>query len=110
MISKAEPPETAPTAGGRAAASPTGEPPKVTCFELRCLLCGRLIGSGQADRWGSPGPVLFRAEGDGNTVRIADWRRLRCRACGGNCYADEVRTRRVYPRVRWDDDDRPRRG
>jgi hypothetical protein len=83
---------------------------RVTRFDLRCLLCARILGSADADRWGSAGPVLFRAEGSERVVRVADWRRLRCRACGGNAYPDEVRTARLYPPVRWDDDDRPRRG
>jgi hypothetical protein len=43
-------------------------------------------------------------------VQVSDWRRLRCASCGGNSYPEEVRTARVYPPVRWDDDDRPRRG
>jgi hypothetical protein len=88
-----------------------GTPPKVvTRFDLRCLLCARVLGSVEADGWPPAGPVLFRAEGGQQVVHVADWRRLRCGSCGGGGYPDEVRTARVYPPVRWGDDDRPRRG
>jgi len=35
---------------------------------------------------------------------------LRCASCGGNAYPDEVIVVRLYPPVRCDDGDPPRRG
>lgn len=78
--------------------------------ELRCLLCGRMIGNLEADHWVCLGPVLFRAAEVDDPVRVTDWRRLRCASCGGNAIPDEITAVRVYPPLRWDDDDPPRRG
>ncbi len=82
----------------------------VILVELRCLLCARTIGSLEAERWLALGPMLFRPAGVDHPVWITDWRRIRCALCGGNSYPDEVTTVRVYPPIRWDDSDRPRRG
>jgi hypothetical protein len=82
----------------------------VTCIELLCLHCGRIIGSLETAHWVCIGPVLFRPAGVDHIFRVTDWRRLRCASCGGNAIPDEVTTIRVYPPLRWDDDDPPRRG
>jgi hypothetical protein len=82
----------------------------VTRVELRCLLCARTIGTLEAEHWVCFGPVLFRPQGVDLPVHVTDWRRLRCASCGGNAYPDEVIVVRVYPPVRWDYDDPPRRG
>ena len=78
-------------------------------FDLRCLLCARVLGSVEADHTRPAAPVLFRPAGQARGHHIADWRLLRCE-CGGNTYPDELTTVRVYPPVRWDDDEHPRRG
>ena len=82
----------------------------VTRVELRCLLGARTIGSLEAERWLPFSPMLFRPAGVDHPVQVFDWRRLRCPSFGGNAYPDEVTTTRVYPPVRWDAEDRPRRG
>lgn len=91
--------------------TPRAAPPRVvTLVELRFLLCARKIGSLEAERWVSVGPMLFRPAGVDLPVRVTDWRRLRCTFCGGNSYPVQVTTVRLYPPVRWGVEDRPRRG
>jgi hypothetical protein len=52
--SQDEPTADEPSRGAR--------PRLVTRFDLRCLLCARVLGSVEAHGWRSVGPVLFRAE------------------------------------------------
>ena len=48
---------------------------------------------------------------DGRPSAVSvDWSRLRCGSCGGNAYADDVRTTRIYPALAWDQLEPPRRG
>ena len=77
--------------------------------ELRCLQCGRIADTLEAPRWPWSGPAALRRS-PRETVQVADWTRLRCTACNGNVYADEVQTTRMYPRVSWDDLGEQRRG
>ena len=93
--------------------NPSAQPPTcrvVTRVELRCLLCGRNIGSLETAYWVCIGPVFFRPAGVDHIVRVTDWRRLRCASCGGNAIPDEVTTIHVYPPLHWDEDGPPRRG
>ena len=82
----------------------------VFAVDLGCLQCGRMIGKFETRRWPWFGPVLFRPPGGQPATPVADWSKLRCVACGGNVYADEVRTAKVYASVSWDDLEQPRRG
>lgn len=77
--------------------------------DLRCLQCGRTAGTLETSQWPWSGPATLRVAPH-ETVQVADWTRLRCGRCGGNVYSDEVTTTRRYPRVSWDDLDKPRRG
>ncbi|HET6315887.1 MAG TPA: hypothetical protein VFG86_05475 [Chloroflexota bacterium] len=78
--------------------------------ELRCLACARILGTLETRRWPCIGPAVLDIPGTISPVSVADWSRLRCATCGGNAYADEVRTVRLYPPVAWDDLEAPRRG
>ena len=78
--------------------------------ELRCLSCARVIGTLETRRWPWHGPASLRPTAGARPVPVANWPNLRCATCGGNVYADEVETIRVYPRVSWDDLEQPRRG
>ena len=89
-------------------ASPPVGPINVIQVELRCLLCARPLGTLVVPRWPWPGPALFHPARSAPSVEVPDWRRLRCAACGGNTYPDEVAPVRIYPRVPFDDW-RPRR-
>ncbi len=82
----------------------------VHLVELKCLACGRAIGILEASRWPCIGPVLFQAARTHTLVSVADWTRLRCAVCGGNVYADEADTARVYPALSKEELDIPRRG
>ncbi len=82
----------------------------VHLVELKCLACGRAIGMLEARCCPCVGPVLFQAAGTHTLVSVADWRRLRCAVCGGNVYADEEDTTRVYPGLSKEELDIPRRG
>lgn len=90
--------------------TPEPGPIVVVLVELRCLQCGRDIGTLEARQWPCRGPALLRLSGTRRAVPVADWCRLRCAACGGNAYTDEVKASRRYPHVSWDDLDRPRCG
>jgi hypothetical protein len=76
---------------------------------LCCMLCGRAIGTPHTRSWPAVSPLPLRVAGTGSIVTIADWSQLRCPTCGGNVYADEVTSFKVYPEVSWADD-APRRG
>jgi hypothetical protein len=78
--------------------------------ELRCLPCGRLVGTLQTRQWPCHGPASLRLDGAHQAVPITDWSRLRCVRCRGNVYPDEVKLTRVYPRLSWDELDPPCRG
>jgi hypothetical protein len=91
------------------ATSPPVGPIVVIRVALRCLLCARPLGTVVVPRWPWLGRASFTPAGGAPAVEIPDWRRLRCVACGGNAYPDEVTPVRIYPRVPFDDW-RPRRG
>ena len=76
--------------------------------ELRCLQCARDVGALEAPAWPWRGATLLHIRNQ-PVAAIADWTTLRCAACSGNLYADQVTSRRIYPPVNWDDE-RPRRG
>ena len=88
---------------------PTPKSDAVVLFlvELRCLLCGRIVGTLETRQWPCHGAALLRLDSGPQAVPVADWSRLRCASCGGNVYAEEVQPTRLYPRVSWDP---PRRG
>ena len=79
-------------------------------IDVQCLQCARPVGTLRTRRWPARGPVAFQPAGKQHSVALADRSRLRCDACGGNIYADEVRTTTLYPRLSRDDLDLPRRG
>lgn len=91
------------------AISPPEGPSVVVRVELGCLLCARALGTLVVPRWPWPGPASFHPAGGAPALEVPDWRRLRCAACGGNVYPDEVTPVRIDPRVPADDG-RPRRG
>ena len=91
------------------ATSPPVGPIVIIHVALRCLLCARPLGTLVVPRWPHPGPASFYPVGGAPAVEVPDWRRLRCAACGGNAYPDEVAPARIYRRVPFDDS-RPRRG
>ncbi len=62
---------------------------------LKCHLCARVAGVLEGDRLVSPNRLLFRKQGTGESTRIANWRELRCEACGGTLYLDEIEEIRV---------------
>jgi hypothetical protein len=105
-----EPPEgateSAPDSNKR---SNRAAPRLMTRFDLRCLLCARIVGSVLANGRGLAGPFIFKTDPNARGIQLADWRQLLCSTCGGNVYPDDAMTVRVYPRVQWDDD-QPRRG
>ena len=98
------------TTGSRAAEKTGRRFVVVHLVELKCLACGRGIGMLQAPSWPCFGSVLFQAVDNHSIIPVSDWRRLRCAVCGGNVYADEVRSIRVYPALSREDLDIPRRG
>jgi hypothetical protein len=75
--------------GGRAYGSSPGVHFRAV-GELKCYLCGRLAGVIEAGRLPFPIQVVLRTPGEGKTNLVADWRRLRCAACGAGVYLDEV--------------------
>ena len=79
-------------------------------IELACLLCGRDVGALESDTWPTYRPTLLRQPA-APTVRLADWRRLRCGICGGAAMPTEVTCRLVRNEspVDWATE-RPRRG
>ena len=89
-----------------------GVPPVIhtyTVADVKCYMCGGIVGSIEGDR-GAGTRVRFRAPGAAAEVDLEDWRRLRCRRCGGAVYLDDAQlvTRRVET-FNWFDD-QPRRG
>jgi hypothetical protein len=82
----------------------------IVLVELRCLLCARVVGTLQAERWPPAGPVLYLPAEAERSIPVTDWRRIRCATCGRNTYSDEIRTVKLYPPVSWDELDPPRRG
>jgi hypothetical protein len=86
--------------------------PPITLFlvDLECLQCGRLAGTFKSRNWPSRGTVEFHPAGQRHSVAVTNWSQLRCDVCGGNVYADEVKTTRLYPQLSRDDLDLPRRG
>ena len=79
-------------------------------IELWCLACGAQLGVLLTNCWPSFGPFHFQATGADQRLLVGNWTRLRCAAWGGNPYVDGVRSRRVYPHLRPEDFDLPRRG
>lgn len=79
-------------------------------IELWCLACGSEVGVLRTNRWPLFGPFLFQQDGTERHIPIADWTQLRCVSCSGSPYIDGVRSRRVYPRLRPEDLDVPKRG
>jgi hypothetical protein len=79
--------------------------------ELQCFLCGSLAGSIETDRAPLPAHGIWRPAGGGPPQRVADWRQLHCRRCGGALYAESIEA--VVDQDEEDDDlrqDTPRRG
>ena len=81
--------------------------------EVKCHLCGRLAGSLESQRSPAVGGVLFRPRANGEAVRVSNWAKLRCDACGGTLYLDQVETVRERPEPSreqlWGADSRRRR-
>lgn len=85
--------------------------------DLKCYMCGAVVGSIESDQEPDPNAtaarsrgVRFRKAGQKDMLPILDWRRLRCDRCGGPTYLDEpdIIVRRVEE-YDWMDE-RPRRG
>jgi hypothetical protein len=100
-------PSSAPTQPGQSIPS---DPIVVFRVDLGCLLCGRTIGTFETRRWPWFGPVVLHRPCGEPAMSAENWSRLRCTTCGGNVYADEVRTAKLYPSVSLDDLELPRRG
>jgi len=58
--------------------------------ELQCFLCGSLAGSIETDRKPLPPYGIWHPAEGGSPQRVADWRSLRCRRCGGALYTETV--------------------
>src|SRR5919201_6602925 len=90
--------------------------------DLRCLLCGRVLGrlvgplpSGKAGRRSLAGrPPNFAAFRPADTtnpaVRLLGGEQFRCTTCGGGVIADELETFSTYDEIDDELDARPRRG
>jgi DNA-directed RNA polymerase subunit N (RpoN/RPB10) len=90
--------------------------------DLRCLLCGRVLGrlvgplpSGQAGRRSLAGrPPNFAAFRPADTtnpaVRLLGGEQFRCTTCGGGVIVDELETFSTYDEIDEELDERPRRG
>ena len=86
------------------------EPSMRISVELNCLLCGREFGVLECGTWPEFGAAtLHRAHFP--TVRVPDWRELRCAVCGGAAMPSEIVTRRVRKEgpIDWETG-KPRRG
>ena len=81
--------------------------------EVKCHLCGRLAGSVERQQSPAAAGVTFRSRASGEAVRVANWAKLRCDACGGTLYLDQVEIVRVRPEPSrdqlWGSDSRRRR-
>jgi hypothetical protein len=91
--------------------------------ELRCLMCGRVLGRlvgpltghGGALRpsaWGIRQFAAFSpAEVNAPAVRLSGSEQFRCSTCGGGAVVDEVETFSTYDAILEDElEERPRRG
>ena len=58
--------------------------------ELQCFLCGSMAGSIETDRKPLPPYGIWHPAEGGAPQRVADWRSLRCRRCGGALYTETV--------------------
>jgi hypothetical protein len=88
----------------------SGDAILVYVVDLVCLQCGRLVGELDAPRWPWYGHTLFRHSRDAPPVQVANWRQLRCRACGGKPCPEEFEIKRKYPALSREDLVEPRRG
>lgn len=81
--------------------------------EVKCHLCGRVAGSIERQRAPVAAPVVFRPRQDTPPVRVSNWASLRCAACGGTLYVDQVQMVRERPEPTreqlWGTEPRPRR-
>ena len=82
--------------------------------EVKCHLCGRVAGSLERQRSPLATPVVFRPRSsDGAAVRVSNWAKLRCQACGGTLYLDQVQMVRERaeptPEQLWGSEPRRRR-
>lgn len=90
--------------------------------DLRCLMCGRVIGrlvgalpnGGAARRAVAGKPPQFAAfrpaDSSRPAVRLAGREHFRCTICGGGVIMDELETFSTYADIDDEDEARPRRG
>jgi len=67
--------------------------------DVVCLLCGTPIGTLETGRADSPALATFQDPETGARSLVADWRRLRCRRCGGSPILEDVRQITRFPQV-----------
>ena len=58
--------------------------------DAKCYLCGHVCGTVQGEHPSQPRWSIFRPADRSESVRLRDWRQLRCQICGGPTYLDEV--------------------
>jgi hypothetical protein len=84
--------------------------------DLRCLMCGRVIGRLVGPMTGDPlkHPPQFAAFRPADTrvpaVRLLGGEQFRCATCGGAVIMDEVETFSTYADIDDEHDEGPRRG
>ena len=76
--------------------------------DLVCLLCGTRIGTLETGRADVPTLAVFQEAESGSRTLVADWRRMRCRRCGGSPILEDVRQITKFPQVH--DEPHVRRG
>jgi hypothetical protein len=89
--------------------------------DLRCLLCGRVLGhlvgpippsqDGRSPAGGWPRFAAFRpADTARPAVRLVGGESFRCRTCGGGVIMEELETFSTYEDIDDESEHRPRRG
>jgi hypothetical protein len=58
--------------------------------ELQCFLCGSQAGAIESDNKPLPQHGIFHPAQGGPSVRVLDWRSLRCTRCGGALFTENV--------------------